>query len=359
MNQIIKSRIDLIFQYPFFGVIALKLAIRSAPERVQTMGTDGVELVYNPEWVDTLTQSQLTGVVAHEVMHVVLGHHLRRQGRGLGGWNIACDYALNPLLVDAGFALPAGMCADPRYTGMSAEEIYAILPENPRQQRGPGDVFDSPSGEPLHQQEAELKTMLAQAAQAARMQGKLPTSIERMVEQILAPVISWREVLQRFVAQVARDDYAWKRPSQRYFSRGVIIPGLYSEQLPPIVITVDTSGSIDKDLLDQFAAEIDDIMRHYNTEIHIWYCDAAIQQKEVFTPGTGAVRISPKGGGGTDFAPVMEELESLYFTPACLIYFTDLECGSFGGPPNFPVLWATPASINSAQPPFGEVVVLK
>jgi hypothetical protein len=41
-------------------------------------------------------------------MHCAALHHTRREGRDLRRWNIACDHAINPLLVAAGFELPKG-----------------------------------------------------------------------------------------------------------------------------------------------------------------------------------------------------------------------------------------------------------
>jgi hypothetical protein len=66
------------------------------------MATDGVSLYYNPEFVDTLNSATLAGVLAHEVMHPALQHHVRRSRRDPKRWNEACDYAINPLLLDAG-----------------------------------------------------------------------------------------------------------------------------------------------------------------------------------------------------------------------------------------------------------------
>jgi predicted metal-dependent peptidase len=90
------------------------------------MATDGVSLYFNPEFVDTLNSATLAGVLAHEVMHPALQHHVRRCGRDPRRWNEACDYAINPLLLDAGLSLPEGVLVDHRFRGMSAEQIYNL-----------------------------------------------------------------------------------------------------------------------------------------------------------------------------------------------------------------------------------------
>ena len=60
-------------------------------------------------------------------MHPALHHHVRRSGRDPKRWNVACDYAINPLFVDAGLTLPEGVLLDNRFRGMSAEQIYNLL----------------------------------------------------------------------------------------------------------------------------------------------------------------------------------------------------------------------------------------
>ena len=78
--RIQKARTALLLDHPFFGTLLFRLKgveCRSIP----TMATDGVSLYYNPEFVDTLTTATLAGVLAHEVLHPALQHHLRRSKR--------------------------------------------------------------------------------------------------------------------------------------------------------------------------------------------------------------------------------------------------------------------------------------
>ena len=97
------------------------------------MATDGRVLDYNPRFVTGLGPDELVGVLAHEVMHNALAHPGRRGLRDPTQWNVACDLAVNPLLVQAGFALPASrlMPGAGAYAhlppGRSADEYYALL----------------------------------------------------------------------------------------------------------------------------------------------------------------------------------------------------------------------------------------
>jgi predicted metal-dependent peptidase len=91
------------------------------------MATDGVSLYFNPEFVETLSSAELIGTLAHEVMHPAVQHHTRRGSRNPKRWNMACDYAINPLLVEAGLTLPKDVLLGRRFRGMSAERICNLL----------------------------------------------------------------------------------------------------------------------------------------------------------------------------------------------------------------------------------------
>jgi len=66
-----------------------------------------------------------------------------------------------------------------------------------------------------------------------------------------------------------------------------------------------------------------------------------------------AIKLSPKGGGGTDFVPPFRWVEENDIEPKCLVYLTDLCCNSFPVVPDYAVLWVT----NSHKAaPFGETL---
>src|ERR1035441_2614098 len=124
--RIQKARTTLLLDHPFFGSLLFRLKGREN-RSVATMATDGVSLYYNPEFVDTLNSATLAGVLAHEVMHPALQHHVRRSRRDPRQWNEACDYAINPMLLEAGLSLPDGVLVDHRFRGMRSEEHTSEL----------------------------------------------------------------------------------------------------------------------------------------------------------------------------------------------------------------------------------------
>lgn len=143
--RIQKARTTLLLDHPFFGSLLFRLGGRPT-DSIQTMATDGVSLFYNPAFVETLNAAELAGVLAHEVMHPALQHHMRRGDRDRLRWNVACDYAINPLLLDAGLTLPKDVLIEQRFRGMSAERIYNLIEEQQDQDgsNGEGKNHDGP-----------------------------------------------------------------------------------------------------------------------------------------------------------------------------------------------------------------------
>ncbi|MEA2754909.1 MAG: hypothetical protein QOJ54_1198, partial [Aliidongia sp.] len=94
---ITKARARLLVRAPLLGSIALGLAWIDAPE-IGTMATDGRAIWFNTGWCERQGVTKTMGVIAHEVLHVVNKHHLRRGDRSPKLWNVAADLLINRLL---------------------------------------------------------------------------------------------------------------------------------------------------------------------------------------------------------------------------------------------------------------------
>jgi predicted metal-dependent peptidase len=520
LTRIIRARSALVTSQPFFGSLALRLDVVARPD-VETMATDGRRLFYAPAFVESLTEPELIGVVAHEVMHCALRHFARRGRRDLTEWNVATDHAINLDLKAAGFVLPRDVLADPRFRGFSAEDVHAALygarPEDPPaapaaaspeaedgeddgDQTGAGDGADGEDdgadadgaagedgadgggedsgngeddgagsggdgsdgagedgdadgagdgsedadgdgsdasgsgadGDPsaagagsgsgagedtaagdgrgrgagageaaeddggeaeadgrrgpmapdpgrcggvidpeaddeadpaaLDQLAREWEVYTRQAINAAtKSAGSLPGFLSRVVADLDAPRVTWRDVLRRFIDQSTSRDYSWTRPNRRHVAAGVILPGMVSDSLSHLVVVLDTSGSIDdrtlRDFLSEVSAAMDDGAADRVTLVH---CDDMVhradtfERRDVLDPD-----LPPVGGGGTAFAPAFRWIADNAPDAAAVLYFTDLECWSWGEEPAAPVIWCAwgdPETVrrHAARAPFGE-----
>jgi len=356
-----KARARLIIDQPFFGTLCMRLRPVETT-KVPTGATDGVSLLYNPHWFLKLNQFERVGFLAHEVMHCVYMHMLRRQNRQHTKWNVACDHNINLSLIDIGFTLPPGGLWDQQYAGMSADHIYTMLPEQDEDQFDPGGsggVLDHPEivkGGNAPRQETEWTVAIGSAANEAKARGKLPGSMESLIEDILQPQVDWRTVLFRFFRSTDKSDYSWVRFNRRFIGQGLYLPGLYSPSLGEISIIVDTSGSVSDDELKVFSSETSAILQELNpSAINFIQCDAEVNSAVTYTREDLPLTYEYKGRGGTSFVPGIKYVEENYpLTTAC-VYFTDLEGDFPEVQPDFPMLWITTVKHDA---PFGEVIYM-
>jgi len=225
---------------------------------------------------------------------------------------------------------------------------------------GFGEVLDAidEQGQPASpaeksRQEHDWRIAAEQALRSAKMCGQEPAGAERPLSESRQSRQDWRAILRDFVAATTPSDYRWSPPNRRYVASGLYLPSVERGGLGEIVIAVDTSGSIGKHELEQFAGEISAIFEEAQPEaIHVVYCDAAVQSAQQFGPSE-AIRLEPKGGGGTDFCPVFRWVDESGITPVCLIYLTDLCCNCYPEAPEYPVLWVTESRRTA---PFGDTL---
>lgn len=130
-NKLSSARTRLILDKPFLGALVLRLPLQAAdPSWCATTGTDAKKFYYNPEYIRELKNDEAQFVLAHEALHCALSHFARRGHRVKHRWDIACDYAINPLLKDEGLTPPPGSLMLNEYRGMTAEEIYPLIEDN-------------------------------------------------------------------------------------------------------------------------------------------------------------------------------------------------------------------------------------
>ena len=409
-DKLAAARTRLILDKPFLGALVLRLPmVQADPSWCPTTATDARKFYFSRDYIGALSLSQVQFVLAHEALHCALAHFRRREHRDKYRWDVACDYAVNPLLLGDGLDAPPGTLYEPKFEGMTAEEIYPCIentdaeepmdrhvydetnadspppPEAPPQERSseaghrqrdsggqnadrePRETEPDSAGEgagqpqPLSAGERDALAVqwqqrLAGAAQQAMQAGKLGGHIARMVEHLLQPQLPWRMLLARYVTASARDDYSYARPSSR---RGgaAIMPSLRSAQVE-MVVALDTSGSIRDEEMAQFLAEVNAIKGQVRARVTLLPCDAALAEGApwCYEPWEAAeMPEAMSGGGGTDFTPVFHWVEQSGRQPDLLVYFTDAKGRFPEVQPAYPTIWLVKGR---AQVPWGQRIQL-
>jgi predicted metal-dependent peptidase len=396
-TKLAAARTRLILDKPFLGALVLRLPMHASdPGWCPTTATDARAFYYNPEYIASLSLNQTQFMLAHEALHCALSHFARRQHRVKHKWDLACDYAINPLLIDDGLTPPPNALVMPPYKGMTAEEIYPLIDDNDqsetldkhaydqdnqqggsrsgmtekdlereRQQQptsdgqasqGPGtgrssqptqaDRTDGAAGEPQPLTPDEQETLsvqwqqrLAGAAQQAQQAGKLGGEMARMIDHLLQPRLPWRMLLARYMTAVSREDYSYSRPSRR--QGDFIMPSLRSHQMD-LLVAVDISGSIKESELEEFIGEIDALKGQVRARVTLLPCDAALCEGAPFRFEPWEAFLLPReirGGGGTSFRPVFDWIDREGVRPDLVVYFTDGQGDFPPVEPSFPVIW--------------------
>lgn len=232
-------------------------------------------------------------------------------------------------------------------------------PGRPGRDPGAGEVRDAPSG---HASEEDLSPEGWAAAILAASYGigHRSAGLKRFVAEALAPRCDPREVLADFLLRTTQAaDFSWARPARRYYATGLYLPSCESVTTGPLVIGVDTSGSVPDSDLAQAQAIITATLESCNPEyVAVVYCDAAVTHVQRFEPGDDIV-LEPRGGAGTDFNPVFDWVAKNEPDAAAVVYITDLQ-GEFPSKETVPTIWlASSAAPRSARAPIGQTVWLQ
>lgn len=378
MDVITLARTGLLFKHPFFAHLAMKLNIVEVGDQEKASGfktaaVDGKNLYFHDEFVKSLSHSENMFLVAHEVMHCAFSHITRRFDRDPQLWNMATDYVINATLVEAGLEMPKIGLHDSKYLGWSADDVYQDLLQN---DVNPQETLDHHAGDPafpgqdkdgegkpkkgengdtkgkggtengdgsnlseedLKELEEEWKNNLVEAATAVGA-GNVPASIQRMIDDLLNPKLSWREFLEITLQSCIRNDYTWMRPNKRTFGDGITIPSMDMDDHIQIAIAIDTSGSVTPDMLVDFLSEVKGIMDSFSSyDIHIACFDTEVYNPQTFNEEEDILNYEMQGFGGTDFMAwwnwAMEQ--DWYGDVQKVIFFTDgMPHGSWAPPEN-------------------------
>jgi predicted metal-dependent peptidase len=370
-----RAKVAIALDHPFFASILMRreLIVR---RDIQTLAVDMQgQIFYNPEFVESLTVQQAVWGLCHEVFHVIGLHSVRCRGREHQKWNLAGDAYINDTLDDCKIGQRIPNCVDmPGSKDKTVEKIYDELPDPPPQGGGGGGGGgDSPGGDGLGgdilyegapqsegeraAREAEMRVEVAQAAMAAKMRGKMPSNLQRFVDEIIAVKTPWYDILERWATERVKNDYTWRKPNRRFVGDNIYLPSMDDEnRFGELVIVVDVSGSIGQRELNYFAGHVNRIIDQVcPTKVHVLYVDAAVNHADTYSPEDYPIVLTPHGGGGTDMRVAFDWCKRNAVEPKAVVVLTD-GYTPFPESQMFPTIWAVVDSGVTAPACAGETV---
>jgi len=368
-DRIIKAKVQLNDELPFFAYLVLHLNKGKEITQNKKIPSAGINyrgyMEYNPTWMDKLTDEEIRAVITHEVMHLSTGTLFRAGNRVPEIFNYATDIVINNILVHNGFKLPKQTIIpvndevtlfdkihikdiDKKFAESIYDELYKKLKDNgmlkevmvcgygiPKgKEEGKYPSFDSheygSGGTDKEKKEVEKFAeawgeKLVEGLNHAKNKGKVPKGMQRIVDKVLNKKLNWRSLLYKYMSNSLIFDNTWSYPSKKSFSTGYYMPSPVKENID-VVVSVDTSGSIDQKELTNFISEIVSIGNSFaNITITIVVVDAAIH--EVYTLSNGNIQqilnLRVSGGGGTDHTVFGDWVVKNKPDARCIINLTD------------------------------------
>lgn len=371
LERVSAARLRLLSKVPFFGTLTIKLIPRLARmlDNVHTaaISPDGT-LTLNYDFVMGLTDEELCGILCHEVMHPAYLFWERKSTRSHMQFNVAHDHAINLIIKEFDSSLiklPENTLADPKYTGISAEEIYDLISKESakkqlqmaygKQNGGSSNDKDSKNGQgggkrnqdsggeagdgeadgsmgdcrpdlsstkqgkdaargdsaAKRRMETDWKSAIVEAAMRherdQKARGTLPGSLRRFIDELIEPKVDWRDALARYIGEKGqRNDYSYRRPSRRSDAVGEFMPSKFASGAD-VAVLMDTSGSMSKDRLVEGATEINSICEDLGVSVRLMICDADLYHDVEVEDGYESMDFMV-GGGGSDFNPAFDRL---------------------------------------------------
>ena len=362
-EKLITARVGLLLRASFFGNLATRLKLVNADEWCGTAATDGRNFYYNSRFIQMLRPKEIEFLFGHEVLHCVYDHFGRRGNRDPQLFNIANDFAVNADLIKhrVGEKITTVPCLhDPKYDGLSSEEIYDLLYEKAEKismsdlldklidehldgegdADGDGDQEGEGKGRPKLSEadrqaiRDEIKEAMLAAAATTDGAGNIPAGVKRLIQELTEPKMNWRELLRMQLESTIKSDYTWMRASRKGWHMDAVMPGMKLDPMIDIAVALDASGSISESMLKDFLGEVQGIMDSFPAyRIHVITFDTEAYNPAQYNSENldDICDYEVKGGGGTDFDCVFNYLKENEIEPKRLVMFTDgYPFGSWG-----------------------------
>ena len=310
----------LLQQEPFFAALSRRIH-KYSTNAIPTAGvcvnksTAQFEMVYNPEFMESLPDNQKLGVLMHEFYHIIFEHLTTRlpEGGMSKMWNVATDLAINSHLMDKLPEMgcfpskegtpfekyPVGLSSEAYYKMLQVDEQFKKEPEDGQGEGGDGEGdgdggelsdYNMDSHDGWSDADAETRAMAkerlrdavekaAKEAASGKGWGTVSSSVKKQIMDMITPKVDWRKVLRYFVRTSQRSN---KRSTVRKLNKRFpyIHAGKKITRQAKIAISIDQSGSVSDQMLASFFAELNTLSSI--AEFTVVPFDTEVDESQVF-----------------------------------------------------------------------------
>ena len=376
-HRVLKARSDLMRdpRFQFYGSVSWYLKWEES-KSVPTAGASLDRYVYNPDFVDSLSDDELQGLICHEVEHICR-RHLKRFSHddkriNHEKANYVCDGVINTSLRNIGVKLPKnGVVQDPKYRNKCEEEIYNLMPDSEVPEGYEGDLLAGSgdgegeggegveaTGTPATVKEQELFDKVMDAARSYKSCSHLPGSIKELLkEEEAAAKIEWGKILRLKLQPVFTHHNRWSTPKRKLIHQGLYVPGKSKGGVGELVIYIDTSGSMSLEEICQILGEYRHIFEELRpTKMHLVYFHGKVWQHTIVNPFEEVPLLKEIERGGTCIVKPVEYIKQEGIEPVAAVVMSDGEFFRYPDQPTYPVFWCCTENRNI---PYGEYIKLE
>jgi predicted metal-dependent peptidase len=409
MDRFIKLRAHLMRTSPFFATLLLHTNVRytdSIPTMAVAASHSGPEILVNNSFASSLTDAEFCGVICHEVLHLALNHLGRGQelppppnpALRMTLLNMAADIIVNGIIAQTPeLRLPEGALTEQSYAEFigadphleatkggtlglsqwSLAQVYKRIIDDTAKMPTLPAINECLTSDALSPQElAEVaklaEEVLATATTAEELHKSAASSglLKHLRAHLnLSSKTDYRAILNRYI-------YLSPETWDGGYDRRFVHEGLYidvpSSDTLNLEILIDTSGSIDTDLLNKFLSELCGnllLSRWCSINFMSWFFDTKLYKgadslsKLIHIVEKGKI----PGGGGTNFS-CWEKLASKrnstnVLSQRVVLVFTDGYSWELGDEEFYSrvletqnVVWCFPPNPAEANPDLIEIV---
>jgi len=389
-------KLTLYTREPFLASVLYLLEVIPTEQEIVAC-TDGERLWIGIEVWNSISHKERLGVLLHELCHVIYLHpflfkYAINDGVLNGNviWNLVGDVIINKLLQSHGYVIIKGAICEFEQIDRNCkdldkedvrehsiiffyEEVLKRLPKtnvigcgpmhlgngkqkeidkgNEEDLRSYGCVKPNLNEEAKNRKQGEIKSLW----EVHKSSGEIPGDYAIIVGNYEKTETPWRDLLKKWMTITQEEDYTFHRPKQ--YDK-IILPRcnrLYEDKLD-LVLVVDSSGSIDDDILYKFACEVFTILSTVGRRIYLIVTDADVKLAKMIESVRDIPRKFP-GRGGTMFKKAFEQIKAHMYNEPVVVVLTDGAIGDLDSlpRPSVPVMWCI---INGTDfvPPFGHKV---